>query len=305
MPANNRKNPFLLAPALAFAVLVLLLVFGFLTGDGGVGTLLLTSVLTLIAFGVPLVFFCFLRGASFSVLFPMRKPGKKELLLVLSALLSLIFLTAAVKYALFHTEFDYREISLYGFSFSRPESFGEGLLCLLAVAILPAVAEELVFRGALTYEYRHAGVFMGAVLASVLSAMMGLSFSSFLPLLLSALCFALVRFLTGNLAASMLVHIGYGVYTLFFEKYMWLMSFSSEAKAVYTLLTVGCFGVSFFFFMHLSERTLRERAEKGEEAPVRVTGNKRILMLFEIFTAPPLWMLLCIYLVWSVIRLFI
>ena len=66
MQANNRKNPFLLAPASALAVLVLLLIFGFFEGKGGIKTSILVGLFTALAFGLPLILYCFLRGASFS-----------------------------------------------------------------------------------------------------------------------------------------------------------------------------------------------------------------------------------------------
>lgn len=112
MQANNRKNPFLLAPASALAVLVLLLIFGFFEGKGGIKTSILVGLFTALAFGLPLILYCFLRGASFSAVFPMQKPQKREMLLALASLFLLIFMQAMFKYALFGAEFDYREITL-------------------------------------------------------------------------------------------------------------------------------------------------------------------------------------------------
>lgn len=305
MPANNRKNPFLLAPASAFAVLVLLLVFGFLEGEGGAKTSILVMIFTLLAFGIPLLLLYLLRGAKSTELFPIHLPGKRELLLSIAGLLSLIFLTSTVKYAIFGAEFDYREISLYGFTLSFPNSFGEWMLAFFSVSVIPAVMEELLFRGAFFYEYRRAGVLASALVSSLLAGVMGLSFSAFPLILISSLVFALVRFLTGNLAASMLVHIAYGVYTLLLEKYIWLMSSSDESRFLFLFLIVICLGASLFLFLHLAEKMLRERAKAQEAEPLRAPKGKTILVLFDVFTAPPLWMLLCAYLVISVIRLFI
>jgi membrane protease YdiL (CAAX protease family) len=305
MPANNRKNPFLLAPASAFAVLVLLLIFGFAEGDGGVKTSFLVMILTLLAFGLPLILLVLLRGAKGCEIFPLHTPKKRELLLCLSGFFTLVFLTATLKYAVFGVDFDYQRITLYGFELSFPETAMEGLLLLFSAVVIPAVMEELLLRGAFFYEYRKAGVLASVLMSSLFSAMMGLSFGAFPILLISAILFAMIRFLTGNLAASMLVHMAYGVYTVLLEKYLWFMSFSDESRGLFFFLTVFFFGGSLLWFLHLAEKTLRERAAANEEAPIQAPKGKLILVLFDVFTAAPLWVLLCTYLVISVIGLFI
>lgn len=305
MQANNRKNPFLLAPASALAVLVLLLIFGFFEGKGGIKTSILVGLFTALAFGLPLILYCFLRGASFSAVFPMQKPKKREMLLALASLFLLIFMQAMFKYALFGAEFDYREITLYGFTLPFPASVGEWVLMLFAVAVVPSVMEELVFRGAVFYEYRVAGGLLSVFLSAIFVGMMGISFSAFPWLFVSGAVFALVRFLTGNLLVSMLLHIAYTVYTLTLEKYVWLMSISGESRALFSALSVIFFGISLFVFLHLAEKILRERAKTDKNAPSRVPKNKRILMLFDVLTAPSLWVLLCVYLIVAVVRLFV
>lgn len=305
MQANNRKNPFLLAPASALAVLVLLLIFGFFEGNGGIKTSILVGVFTVLALGIPLVLYCFLRGARFSAVFPMQKPKKRDMLLALVSLFLLIFMQSTFRYALFGAEFDYREIALYGFTLPFPASIGEWVMMLLAVAVVPAVMEELVFRGAVFYEYRVAGGLFSVLFSAVFVGMMGMSFSAFPWLFLSGAVFALVRFLTGNLLVSMLLHIAYTVYTLTLEKYIWLMSLSDESRTLFFVLSVIFFGISLYCFFHLAEKILRERAKTEKNEPLRVPKNKRILMLFDVLTAPSLWVLLCVYLIVAVVRLFV
>ena len=305
MPANNRKNPFLLAPASAFAVLVLLLVFGFLERDGGVMASVTVMVLTLIAFGLPLLAIPRLRNVRSRDLFPFRIPKRRELLLSIACLFLLIFLTAMIKYVIFGMEYDYREVSLYGFTLSFPKTMGTWVIAVFSVAVIPAVMEELLLRGALFYEYRNAGAAVSVWMTSLLAGMMGLSFESFPMLLVSALVFALARFLTGNLAVSMLVHILYGVYTISFEKYMWLMSSSDESRVLFSFLTGIFLGLSLIWVLGLAEKILRGRASVGEDAPVSPSLRKRILNVLNIFTAAPLWMLLCVYIIIAVVKLFI
>lgn len=64
MPANSRrKNPFLLAPALVFVILIFLVLVGFIDFDvkHSASAYLLTALLTLIVFGVPTGIYVFCR----------------------------------------------------------------------------------------------------------------------------------------------------------------------------------------------------------------------------------------------------
>jgi hypothetical protein len=115
----------------------------------------------------------------------------------------------------------------------------------------------------------------------------------------------MARFLTGNLAVSMLIHILYSVYTISFEKYMWLMSSSDESRVLFSLLVGMCLGISLICFFGLAEKILRGRASNEEDAPVCPSLRKRILNALDIFTAAPFWMLLCVYLIIAVVKLFI
>ncbi len=215
MPANNQKNPFLLAPASALAVLVLLSLFGFLKDGGGLGTFALILLFVLLAFLFPFAAYLFLRGGKVVGVLPLRPLRGQALSLTLTAVFALIFGQGGLRYALFGAAFDYQTDTLYGFSFARPETLAEILLAIVAVVFIPAVCEELFFRGAMFYEYRFAGIggsiVMSSLLASLLASLAGLSFFSFPELLLSALVFSVLRFLTGNMLSPILAHILYNL----------------------------------------------------------------------------------------------
>jgi hypothetical protein len=66
-----------------------------------------------------------------------------------------------------------------------------------------------------------------------------------------------------------------------------------------------CLGISLICFFGLAEKILRGRASNEEDAPVCPSLRKRILNALDIFTAAPFWMLLCVYLIIAVVKLFI
>ena len=95
----------------------------------------------------------------------------------------------------------------------RPQTLGEGILSLLAIALMPALCEETVFRGVVLPSFARAGPVIGLLGSSVLFALIHidplgrsvvfhrLPFAFAVGLGLGAL-----RLLTGSLVASMVAH---------------------------------------------------------------------------------------------------
>ncbi len=300
MPQNDRQS-FLIAPFGALVTLALLLLFGFFEGEGGTQTLLRVAVFQLVAFGAALVLFGPSKGRRREVL-PMGKLTGNEWKLLLSALFALAFLAAGVKFGFSDGAYGHGATVLYGFSLTAPASFGEGVLLLLSAAVLPAVLEEILFRGVIFDAYRHAGVTGSILLSALFSAMLGTSFGSFPVLFLAGLAFGVIRFLTGKLTASVLLHMAYGVYVLFGQALFYRLSLSPVSRGLFTLLMLFFFGIALFFFLCFAEKVLRGR---DGNAPVRIPKNRRAIVLIDVVSAPLFSVTVCLYLVVAVLRLFL
>ncbi len=305
MPQNNKRNPFVLAPALTLVVLALLLIFGLIRVRGEIGQYVLCGVLTLIAFGIPLFLYMLVRGVSPETLFPFHRMRSSERRIALVGLVALISADTLVRYGLLRQPLRYLNFSLYGFTLPYPDTFSEGLVALVCVVLIPAFFEEILLRGAIPYEYRFVGAMGAGCFGAVCAACLGLSFASFFPLFCYAVFFAAVRYLTGNLLASLLVHFGYGVWALFFEKYAALMATADESLFLFRLLLTAVAGLSFVGFFHCAASSFRERADADEQPCQSLSKPKRILAWIDALTAPSLWMLLCVFLVSALIRLLV
>ncbi len=300
MPQNNRQS-FLIAPFAGLVALALLLLFGFFEGEGGVETLLRVAIFQLIAFGAALILFGPSKERRRAVL-PMGKVMGHEWWLVLSAFFALVFLTAGVEFGFSVREYGHGAAVLYGFSLTAPESFGEGCLLALSAAVLPAVWEEIIFRGVLFDAYRHAGVTGSILLSALFSAMLGASFGSFPVLFLAGLAFGMIRFLTGKLTTSIFLHMAYGVYVLFGQEFFYRLSLSPVSRGLFTLLMLFFFGIALFFFLYFAEKVLRGR---NGEAPIRIPKNRRAIVLIDVVSAPLFFVTVCLYLVVAILKLFL
>ncbi len=305
MQANNRKNPFLLAPASAFAVLVLLLLFRFFQGESGMKSIIFSLIFTIFSFGIPLFLHCFLRAEPLDGIFPIKKPSQNQTVLLLFSSLSLLFISAFIKYAWLQIPFDYQHLTIYGFVMPFPDGWLQTLLAVFPFVLLPSAAEEFFFRGAVFYEYRFGGILMSVLMSALFSALTGLSFSSFPFLFLFGLFFAWIRCLTGNVICSVFSHFIYKIYALFIERYIWLMSVSEESRFLFGFFMIVGFGFSLIGMLHFAAKVLQERANAKEEPPYLPAKAERSYRYFEAVTAPAFPLLVLFYLCTAIFNLFL
>ncbi len=293
MLQNNGKRPFFMAPASAFALLVLLTFLGFFVGEGG-GASLRASIYIILAYGASFLLFGRELGRMF------RKNGqvfsKKLWLLIGLTLLSLIFCSGALEYGMSEGRFDAETVYIYGFALPRRE----GIVGLLfAGVILPALGEEMLFRGMLFRVYGKAGALGQILLPALLGAMMTGRFEMLPMGFVMGVLLGLLRLATGHIWAGALVHLGYRLYVLFGGEVMWRLTFSSEARVLFTCLTVFLAGLSLTFFFHIASEFAAFRTDG--ELPVAIPKNRRADALWDVLFSPPLWFAVLLFLVAAVL----
>lgn len=286
---KGRQNPFLLAPALVLVIPVVFGILSFITigGGEGYGGYIIAALAILLVFGLILAMAFSLRGAGWLVrAFGRGKNG--SLLLCLAASGMMMIQSVGIRSFLTESVYDYRLYSLYGMSFeSTARSTTELILLLFVVVLLPALLEEIFFRGFLMYEYRYGGVFLSVIISSFLYAMTGMSLADFPVLFLNGVLLSAVAFLTGNLFYSVLAHLLYAVFALSFEKYIF---FIAEETRILIFLVLAALGLLFAVgFCGSAEKILRERGENEERMPARLKKGKLFMILRDVFAAPMIW----------------
>lgn len=81
------------------------------------------------------------------------------------------------------------------------------LVAFFVVAVMPALCEELIYRGVLFQGYRKSGVWIAALLTAFLFGMMHMNLNQFSYAFALGLIFALVREITGSILPAVLLHI--------------------------------------------------------------------------------------------------
>ena len=290
MPANNRrKNPFTLAPALTFVVLAFFVLLALI----GVENHLWQGILTLFVFGAALFAYVVARG-SLVLRIPNRTISGRGLFTALFAAMLMIAVSALFRFGI------QRDVSAL---VSPPSSFWQGLAMTLTMALIPAVCEEYFFRGAVMLEYRFAGVFGSAFFSALLFAAIHLSLSSFLPHFLCGLILSFVVFLTGDVKMAVVSHFLYNFYVLFWERDVYLLAFDEESRVLFITIMGVCVLLALYGLLKVSETLLHERAE--DEPPVRVPKGKGFFVFYDIVSAPSLWLVAVVFLLFTILDLFL
>lgn len=80
-------------------------------------------------------------------------------------------------------------------------------VAFFVVAVMPALCEELIYRGILFQGYRKTGVWIAVLLTAFLFGMMHMNLNQFSYAFILGLIFALVREITGSILPVVLLHI--------------------------------------------------------------------------------------------------
>lgn len=284
---KGRRNPFLLAPTLALAVLALFGILSFVPIGGGIFSYIIVLVAVFAIFGSAIFLAVYLRGTGWAAR-SFGKPKSGSIVICLSAAGMMMVQSVGIRSFLTENFYDYRTVSLYGMHFeSATESTGAFLLVFFAFVVIPAVAEEIFFRGFLMREYRYGGVFLSMLASSVLYAMTGLSLPDFPIHLINGILLSAVAFLTGNLLYPMLAHVLYALFVLSAEKYIFFIALETRALILLVLVALGL--LSALCFCTFAEKILRNRGEDEERAPVRLKKGTALVVLMDMLSAPMLW----------------
>lgn len=309
MPADSRRrNPFLLAPALVFIILA----FAVLTEFVGIGErdgfwiYIIAALVTLVGFGVPAAICFFCRGPAAFAKIRFLKVSKSQAFVLAAGTAVMLLQSSILRLGVLRCADGGSVYELYGFEFTvSVSSVWELLLMLVSLALLPAVCEEIFFRGIAVYEYRFGGVVGSALMTSLLYAVIFLDFGQLPVCFLNGLLLFFIGFLTENLLCPILMHMVYNVFLMFGERYLFILSSGPDSKALFWFLLIALYLASLALLFFAAGRQFRQRAMSSDAPPVRVPRGKRPVVIYDMLSAPPFLADLVCFVVFAVIRLFV
>lgn len=283
----KRKN-ILAAPFLLIVVLALLAVSGRID-PARLGMAdnpyLALVIIQLIVYALPTVFFCRLRGTDYAKGLRLRLFRANHLLFMLLALIAMIAGSALINLGVFTIFPDSSASAL-----TSVNTQGENLLfAVIALAVLPALTEEFLFRGVILTEYQTVSVPFAVLMSSLLFAMMHLNPMRLPAYFFCGILLAIVAYATRSVFAPMLVHVLNNIAALFLDGFVYSVAGNKEDRGVLLGFILACvLFVSLVLLFMEAQRIYSGYGVTGVRSPhVRSRKKNEPLGVVDALIAPP------------------
>lgn len=197
-------------------------------------SIILPAAMLLILLGTSLIFLR-LRGEGYTRAMRLRRPHSRHWPLILSAFF--VLLTGTLLLSLLFGGTTTLGNTAVSFESASPRSLLQGLAGVPLMAILPALFEELFFRGILCTELDRRGALRAVLLGSLLFSLLHFDLANLPAYFFAGALLTLLVYATDSLIAAMLVHALYSVTLLFAQPYLnALYGFTGNAELFLFLL---------------------------------------------------------------------
>ena len=296
------KNIFA-APFLLIVVLMLLAVSGSID-PARLGMAdnpyLALVIIQLVVYALPTVFFCRLRGQDYAKGLRIRLFRANHLLFMLLALIAMVAGSALINLALFKLFPD------SGASSVTSAAQGQDLFfAVIALAVLPALTEEFLFRGVILTEYQSVSVPFAVIISSLLFAMMHLNLVRLPAYFFCGILLAIVAYATRSVFASMVVHLCNNVAALFLDRFVYNVAGNTGDRGILLAFILSCvLFVSLVLLFMEAQRIYSGYGVTGVSSPyVRSKKKKEPLGAGDALLAPPFVVFVILFIVISLLNI--
>ena len=248
---------------------------------------------TLIVFLLPSLLFIRARGRGYTRTLRFHRPYATHIPLLIAAFFALFSGSVLLSILFGGTQ------SLGNTTAPYEQLFPDGgwlvLLCVPVCAILPALCEELLFRGILCAELERRGALRAVLVGSLLFSLIHFDLANLPVYFFAGVLLTLTLYATDSLPATMLLHAIYNVVSLFGQRYLNAFYHFTGSVELFLFFLILAFLVALLFFLRECARLYALRAENGTRSPRRAIP--RDVQLYTMLDALCAWpIVLCILL---------
>ncbi len=179
------------------------------------------------------------------------------------------------------------------FDTAHPKTVWEMLLFLLVTAVLPAVLEELFFRGIVVVEYERRGAARAILMSTLFFALLRFDPSNLLAYLFAGALLTLVLYVTNSLFATVILHVLYNLCAALTQHYLNTLYYFTGTVQLFLFVFILILLVSLILFCRASARVYRARDEQGIGDPRRaVPYNVQFYTVLDAISDPAI--ILCV-----------
>ena len=253
------------------------------------------GVVQLVAIGLPCIIYYLLKGRKLNQPIYIISNRGPQLLFVLFAALTFVSGMLLIKFFYFiGGGTNAAIVNFYGDVSSNTANTAGHLEIILSLIVIPAVLEEILFRGILFSEYRAFGTANAVIISALCFAMLHFSIENFFMYLFAGLIFGFATAITRSIFASIALHLLSNTLSIY----------ASDAFLRITVVKNGSYFVGFVLvvFLALSLILLLSRVETicnsyAEKPPVEEMPPNSKSNWAKVFFSPSFFLLIISFLI--------
>lgn len=293
--------PQLTAPLLVLFVLVAMHLSRYLLSgvEASSNLFLSISVIQILVLVLPCMLYYLLKGRRFSSPMDLSPIGLRHVTLILFAALVFVLGSLLIKFA--YQAFAAQSVDTGGFFDPLYADGSDASLAgvLLSLVIIPAICEELFFRGVILAEYRPLGEGNAILISAICFAMLHFSVSNFPVYLFAGLLLGVVTAVSRSVIPAVLLHLLSNTLNIYAsDRFLRIILQKNGAFFVGFLLTV-LFGFALFLLLYSMEHLYLYHASRP---PVRSLPPKSWNAVPKVFLSPTFLVLVAAFLVITAIQ---
>ncbi len=296
---NRIKDPATTAPLLVLFVLTAMYLsrYSLVTLESETNIFVALGVIQLAVLALPCIVYYLLKGRKLAtpILF-VSKTGP-QLLFVLFAAMFFISGMLLIKFFYFVGGGSVAPMVNYYGDYPSSADGVSKIQVILSLIVIPAVCEELFFRGIVLSEYRCYGTANAVIVSALCFAMLHFSFESFFVYLFTGLLFGFVTAVSRSIIPSIALHLLSNTLSIF----------ASDAFLRVTVVKNGAYFVGFVLFVlaGVSLVLMLSRVESicytyAQKPPLESIPPKSRSFLGKVFFSPSFMLLIVLFVCFTI-----
>ncbi len=261
-----REKRVIYAPIFVSVIMILLIISDNIIKTAvlnGADYYLSFTVVQLIVYMLPMAFYCKVRNLMFFRALKFNLFSYRYLLLIIC--LALMFITGIllILFAdLYYFGGNLLVANIKPYMFA---SVSEQVYVILGLVVVPAVVNELLFRGVVLSDYRSYGSAWAIAMSTLLFAASSMSYSQFPMLIYVGAFFGIISTVTDSVIPSMILHIIYNAFDIY-AKYPLVTYMKKISDSAMPLFVLGVVLLLLIFLtFSVLESIYRKKAADCEE----------------------------------------
>ncbi len=252
------------------------------------------SVIQLLVLVLPCMLYYLLKGRKLSSPMLLSPIGLRHITLTVFSALTLLLGSLLIKFG--YQAIASRTVDTSGFfaGLSAGESDASFAGVLLSMVIIPAVCEELFFRGVVLAEYRSLGEGNAILISAICFAMLHFSVTNFPVYLFAGLLLGVVTAVSRSVIPAMILHLLSNVLSVYASDQFLRIIMQKNGAFFVGFLLIVLFGFTIFLLLYSIEHLFLRYAISP---PIKALPPKSRNSFLKVFLSPTFLALIAVFVV--------